>query len=318
MKYNTTFLDTYKKYISKGWYGEAISSATLERWSQNFSAAPQSPKEDFDPQICAHFLLHSLVFYQERHLEAIIVSIVEKLKSQLNQSKEKDLGHRLSEKELEIAWNKYKQESCIIAAAIPTAVGDSAHQACRLWRNISHIKLYAVSQLLDAIEDGKKHIIFVDDFIGTGTKIGNFLTETIIELERSCSFRSVEEVINAYHSSVDFNIAVFASHTKGYERLSQAFSAVRFYFGDLYTEEYDLLSEQCMLYEIFSEYKADIIAYLSEKQQELDADNPYALNLPISFSYGCPNNTLSLYYKTSSEWIRLLTEGHPPIFKSEV
>ena len=52
MKDNKTFLDTYKKYIRKGWSDSILSTPTFERWRGN--SITQSSNE-FDPQLCAHF-----------------------------------------------------------------------------------------------------------------------------------------------------------------------------------------------------------------------------------------------------------------------
>ena len=62
MEYNKSFLDIYRKYIRKGWYENVISSVTLDRWCENFNCDTNEMK--FDPKICAHFLLNSIIFYQ--------------------------------------------------------------------------------------------------------------------------------------------------------------------------------------------------------------------------------------------------------------
>ena len=310
MKYDTTFLDTYKKYVSKGWYDAVISSTTLERWSENFMEDPLSG--DFDPKVCAHFLLNSLVFYQDRQLEAIILSIENKIKSQLNEKGEMAAGYRLSEAQLENLWKTYRQECCIVAGASLEATGDSAHHAARLWRNITGIKTVAISTLVTEIEEHKKkHIIFVDDFIGTGRKMYAFLTENHFPKRDFYGFMNVREVVDRYRNSVDFSVAVFSASDVGVKEISKEFPALAFYYGDLYDAGYDLLSEKCVLYDVFSDHKDRIISYLSRKNRELDADNPFALNLPVSFHGGCPNNSLSLYYKSNRDWVGLLPEGHP-------
>ena len=312
MEYNASYLDTYKKYIGKGWYDNTLSSSTLESWLENFI---KSSPETFDSRICAHFLLASLVFYQDKQLEAIIQSIEGKLKGQLNQSMEQLQGRRLSEEELKTAWEKYKQESYVLPAAAPDTTADSAHAVSRLWRNINHIELGTLPQLVRAIEqEGKKHIIFVDDFIGTGTKMSTFLSKNM----EIYGFQNLLEIIKKNEIYVDFNVAVFAVHAKGLERLSKLPCVLNFYYGDFYDEEYDLLSEQCVLYyDIFAKNRSNIISYLAQKQQELDSTNLYALNLPISFRHGCPNNSLALYYKSTPFWVRLLPESHPPKSKKK-
>lgn len=310
MKYNTTFLDTYKKYIRKGWYDTVISSPNLERWSENFVGTSSS--EDFDPLICAHFLLNSLIFYQDKQLQAIITSIENKIKSQINEEKEQKTGCRLSEDQLELLWEEYKRECCIIAAASPEATGDSAHHASRLWRNTTGIKTVSISQLVEEIvSSNKRHIIFVDDFIGTGTKMYTFLTGDLFPDKEYYGFVNVQEVINAHSASIDFSIATFGCCEVGFNKISEEFPSVTFYYGDFYDAEYDLLSENCVLYDAFLDNKDNIISYLSDKNKELDGTNPYALNLPVAFHHGCPNNSLSLYYKSIPNWMALLPEGHP-------
>ena len=304
MKYNKSFLDTYKKFISKGWYDSVIPTRTLELWCENFS---MSPSDKFDSSVCAFFLLNSLVFYQERQLEAIIVQIQDKIKSELNQKYEELRGYRLSDDEIEGIWKIYKQESFIVTAAIPSQTGDSAYQATRFWRNISGIDIGSIADLSKVInESGKKHIFFVDDFIGTGTKMTKFLSSRIPETKET-----VGDIINRFKDSVDFNIAVFAIYENGKKFILDQFPRVNFYFGDLYTEEYNLISEKCVLYDMFLEEKENIIQYIKDKLKEFNDDNKYALNLPVAFHHGCPNNSLSLYYKSSQNWNKLLSESHP-------
>ena len=79
MKNPKAFLDSYKKYINQGWFGGSFSTIDLDCWVDNFSC--RSSNAEFDPIICAHFLLSSLVFYQDSHMEAIILSIENKIKS---------------------------------------------------------------------------------------------------------------------------------------------------------------------------------------------------------------------------------------------
>ena len=310
MAYNNPFLDTYRNYVNKGWYGNVISHPSLSRWCENFKQVDES--QPFDPKMCAHFLLNALIFYQEKQLKAIILSIEDKIKCQINQTFEKKLKRRLSESELKEYCDEYKSKSCVIAAAKPDAVGDSAHQASRMWRNTIGIETKAVSELKNVItENGKTHIFFVDDFVGTGTKMNSFLTDELFADATLYGFKNVNSIINEYKDSVDFNIAVFALHEKGYNLLSEHISTLNFYYGDMYNDEYDLLSDRCTLFDSFPNDKDNIINYLKTMQNKLDSNNPYALNLPISFYHGCPNNSLSLYYKSNSEWYGLLSESHP-------
>lgn len=310
MEYNNPFIDTYKNYISKGWYGDAISSQKLSRWCENFKKI--DPSQSIDPKICAHFLLNSLIFYQPKQLEAIILSIENKIKSNINRIYETKTGHRLSEIELANYCDEYNKQSCIIAATKPDVVGDSAHYVSRLWRNTVAIETSSVSELKKVIvEKGKTHIFFVDDFIGTGTKMNTFLNDNLFATTESHGFKKVNDIISDYQDSVDFNIAVFALHEQGQTYLSHRYPSLNFYYGDKYNNEYNLISNSCTLFDIFSKEKTEIINYLQLMQTKLDPENPYALNLPLSFQHGCPNNSLSLYYKTNSDWYGLLKESHP-------
>lgn len=159
MEYNKSFLDIYRKYIRKGWYENVISSVTLDRWCENFNCDTNEMK--FDPKICAHFLLNSLIFYQNRQLEAIIVNIQNRIKSELNQKNEQRYGRRLSEDELSKIWTEYKKDCYIISAAYPEDTAGSAHHATRLWRNISGIETGSINNLMNAILN---FIIIVESF----------------------------------------------------------------------------------------------------------------------------------------------------------
>lgn len=315
MEYNKPFLDTYKKFISKGWYDSIISTATLERWCENFS---YDSTDEFDPKICAHFLLESLIFYQEKQIEAIIVQIQDEIKSELNQYQEELLGRRLSETELQELWEEYKKQSYVVAAALPEDTGDSAHQASRMWRNATGIDTGSIVNLIKVIkEENKKHIFFVDDFVGTGTKLKGFLTNHIFPNKSFYGFERVNEVINEFHTTVDFNVAVFALYENGKSEILKDLPQLKFYFGDIYTDEYNLISENCVLYDLFEEHKQGIIEYIKNKVLEFNNNNKYALNLPISFHHGCPNNSLSLYYNSTPNWNKLIPESHPKKHRGE-
>lgn len=308
MNSSKSFIDTYKKYIRKGWYDLKISTPTLERWCDNFAAQPDIT---FDPQICAHFLLNSLIFYQEKQLEAIIIQIQDRIKSEINQSLEESQKRRLSDGELNAIWEDYKKQSCIIAAASPSDVADSAHQAARLWRNIAGIDTGSILDLRKIIEKGnKKHIYFVDDFIGTGTKMNTFLSQRYCESKNNWNFEYINDIINSTKNVVDFNVIVYAIYENGRKTVQDNFPSLNFYYGDMYTDEYNIISDDCVLYDLFEDDKENIIAYINEKLKDFSV-NKYVLYLPISFHHGCPNNSLPLYYVSTSNWCNLLTESHP-------
>lgn len=303
-------LETHKRFINKGWYDSAISIDALERWLNNF---PEPKNDDeFDVRICAKFLLDSIIFYQNRHIIAIIKSLMNQQKSALNEKKEKEYGRRLSEDELKREWEQYIKDSCIIAAAKPEDTGGSAHSIARHWRNKSNIDGEGVINLRKAVrENNKKHIIFVDDFLGTGTKMKRFLSDKIFEVKSLYGFTSVQEFMSENADGVDYSVAVIAMCEEGYDKLSKLFPNIKFLFGDYYSKEYNLTNENFSLYSLYSKDKKEILAYIQEKQNELDPDNKYALNLPVVFSHGCPNNTLALFYKNTSVWTGLFDVTNP-------
>lgn len=302
-------LDIYKKYIRQGWYDNAISFADIECWVDNFEK--DRDQMECDPLICADLLLNALIFYQSKHIPAIIRSIVNRIKARLNQEKQK-AGCRLSEKELEQAWLQYKQECFICSAARPEDAGTSAHQAARDWRNITDIETGTVVQLKKMIlEKGKKHIFFVDDFIGTGSKMYDLFSCDLFPDSNTYGFKKLEDLFEEFEKDVDFNIAVYAICKQGHRNIKEKYSHLFFYFGDYYDERYDLQSSNCVFYDLFEAERNTIIEYIAQKQKELNGDSPYALNLSIGFTHGCPNNTLALYYKSSESWVGLLKETHP-------
>lgn len=303
-------LDTHRRFINKGWYDSTISLDKLEQWLDNFDT-PNS-NDNFDTKICAKFLLDAIVFYQTNHMVAIIDSIINQKKSMLNEIKEKELGRRLSETELQTEWEQYTSECYIVAAAKPEDAGGSAHNAVRHWRNHTGIEGGTVASLRNAVvQQNKKHIFFVDDFIGTGSKMEKFLTNELFPDKNTYGFLTIKEFMEDHHDGIDYNIAVFALYEKGYNHLRDLFKDTNFYYGEFYDKSYDLCSEESPLYDLYEEEKAHIVAYLRTKQAELDSDNKYALNLPIAFTHGCPNNTLALYYKQIPNWADLFQETNP-------
>ena len=306
MNDNKQFLDTYKKYINKGWYSESISTARLDNWTSNF---PNNNINGFNPILCAKFLLDSLIYYQEKHTRAIITSIESKILSSFNQRLHLIKGRRIEEDELKRLWISYKDQCLFIAAADSGLTGDSAHQISRLWRNTTTMSVVGIERIEDEISNnGKRHIFFVDDFIGTGSKMIKFLSEPLYL--KIAGEDSISKFIDS-HPMCDFNIAVIAIHQAGLKKISSAFPNLELFYGDYYDSEYDLISDECILYDLFGEDKNSIISYLSTKQNELDYNNPYSLNLPIAFQHGCPNNSLSLYHSEESNWKKLLDKSNP-------
>lgn len=302
-------LDIYKKYIRQGWYDNSISFTDIECWVDNFEKDQEQMM--CDPLVCADLLLNALIFYQSKHIPAIIKSIKNRIKARLNQEKQKS-GRRLSENELEQAWLQYKKECFICSASHPEDAGTSAHQATRDWRNTTGMETGTVVQLRKAIlEDGKKHIIFVDDFIGTGSKMKKFLTCDLFPDANTYGFQKITDLLSEFSSDVDFNIAVYAICKQGFQNINGEYNQISLYYGDYYDEQYDLQSSNCIFYDLFEAERNTLIQYISKKQKELNGDNPYALNLSIGFTHGCPNNTLALYYKTNETWVGLLKETHP-------
>lgn len=302
-------LDIYKKYISQGWYDNTISFADIECWVDNFEKDREHM--ECDPLVCADLLLNALIFYQSKHIPAIIRSIENRIKSRLNQEKQK-LGYRLSENELAQAWCQYKQECFICSAARPEDAGTSAHQAARDWRNITDIETGTVVQLKRAmLEKGKKHIFFVDDFIGTGSKMLTLFSCDLFPDANTYGFQKIKDLFEEFKNDVDFNIAVYAICKQGRRNIKEEYDHLFFYFGDLYDEQYDLQSNNCVFYDMFDAERNTITEYITNKQRELNGDHQYALNLPIAFTHGCPNNTLALYYKSNENWVGLLKETHP-------
>jgi hypothetical protein len=307
---NSGYLKAYIKNNSYGWYGSELSGNDIERWVGNFRK-PHGADEGFDPQECAHFLLSSVIFYQQKHCKAIINGIVSKIKSTLHQELEWHEGKRVSEQAYSQAWNAYVKKCLVLPAAKQDDEGSSAQQAVRMWRN-TDIDTGSVVELKRALdEDNKRHIFFVDDFIGTGSRMSGFLSDNLFPQKAGYGFLTIRELIEQYSGSVDFNIAVFALHTQGQSRLNTEFPQIKLYSGDEYDEQYNILAEDCVLYEAFKRDRASIMAYISSKQEELHPDNPYKLNLPVVFNDGCPNNTLSLYYCEKPSWAKLFPLGHP-------
>lgn len=310
MAYDNRYIDKYKKYITQGWYSNTISSDILDVWNSNFVSGTKD-SNDFDPKICAHYLLNSLIFYQDKHLESIIMGILNKIISNINQNEEQRLGRRLSEEELKLLWDKYKSETCIIPASNPNDVSDSAYQAARLWRNCTGIHTESISQLANIIKS-KKHIIFVDDMIGTGKKISNFLNNQMIESSiHTQGNKELYRFINDLNVDIDFSIAVFAIYCEGKKKLEDNYPILKCYYGDYYNEDYNLMSNNCIFFDLFEDNKEYIIKYIKDKISNLDYNEEYVRNLPISFHYGCPNNSLPLYYISSDKWKNLLPESHP-------
>lgn len=309
MDYNNRYTDRYKKFITQGWYDNSFSSENLDVWNNNFTVRLTSIP-NFDPKICAHFLLDSLVFYQERQLEALIYSITNKIKTMINQEEQRKIGKRLSDQELNACWNEYKSKMCIIPAAESYDVSSSAYQMCRIWRNEVGIDTLSIEKLPSVIGE-KSHVFFADDFIGTGKKINKFFESQLLQTLDGDIL--LKDFMNKEKNKVDFNVSVFAIYYEGYELVNTNYPYISCYYGDFYNSQYNMASNECVFYDEFEENKSQIIKYIEAKNKELNYNKDYVRNLPIAFHHGCPNNSSPLYYASNDNWRNLLKESHPNI-----
>lgn len=293
LKRSIDFIDKYKRFIDKGWIVK-ISKSKLDRWINNFG----------DNLDCAHFLLDALVFYKESQIISIIKELQNVMQSQLYSELQSKNPVRLCDKELFNFWEVFIKKTCLIAVAKPDNAAGSGHQALRLWRDNSRFVNASIIKLEENISAGCNNIFFVDDFIGTGTRIDQFLSDNILDV--NFHPHNVIDVV-AKHPEIKFGVITFVAYKKSLETLMNKYPNINFISSEIFDNTYNLLSEDCLFFADFEDEKKSIIEYIREKKACIKTSNDYALNLSLAFEYGFPNNSLELYWTEEIEnWCNLI------------
>lgn len=295
LKEDKSFVDKYKIFVDKSWFVK-IKKSKMDRWVNNFE----------ENLCCAHFLLNALILYKDPQIIAIISELQNVMQSQLYSELQQKKPIRINEKELFDLWGLFVKETCLIAVVKPDSNSGSGHQAIRLWRDNSRFIEATVIKLEEKILEGYKNIFFVDDFIGTGKRINDFLSDNIIN--KNSHSQNVYDIVQKYQN-VKFGVITFAAYKNTIDALKTKYQNINFLSSEIFDDSYDLLSENCRFFTCFEKEKNNIRSYIKEKRKSMKKNNDYALNLSIAFEYGFPNNSLELYWSDQNQiddWCELM------------
>lgn len=156
----------------------------------------------------------------------------------------------------------------------------------RIKKNVVIEKDYA--RIVEYSVSDFQHIIFIDDFVGSGRTFVKECKKTI----NKGKFSSLEEWINEneFKSSVLLSCIMM---NEGYDYIKKNLENILI-FSDFRDKIFDSDNSPLDFYEEKEKVKALVKKYDTNKDYNLGFENSQAV---VSFFYGPPNNTLGLFWK---------------------
>lgn len=293
----------YKNYILYNWWTH-LDNRDIDGWLKNFG----------DRESIGRLILDNTIFYTEEQMKSYTLNIVNQLKTELYEREMQKLKGKYQDDDyFNEKWKEYKKTIKIIPADTEEEAGGSQHLVARKYRSCLGGETTAkVGSIQKECENGVRELIFVDDFSGTGKQMDDFLSTQVSVQEKEIQIGRLTE----YFPKVKVSVAVYVIHKEALKRLEK-FKAINVRYVDLVDEDLNLLNENCVIYRGKDKNEVqEIIKYLTDLRSRLIEEQPeyrklaeYALNIPVVFEHGCPNNTfLPLFAKTPT-WKQLFRRG---------
>lgn len=288
--------------INKGFFEPISEYQTVRNWIDQF------PKDSLTP----FFLLDSLIILNRAQVEAALVNILEKIKSQIYRN-----NPTASDSDLFSIFENHISHSVFVCACTQDNMASGAPETTRILRNVvgEQFQESSVEKIcLNIVERGIEHVYIIDDFVGTGETISKQIKKTYLCEKCICGYDNNKCSIfcaSKHHTEVDFTVVSVIQHVAGKEKLRQEHSKINTVTAYEIDESYSLLSENCIVVRD-SEYLDRIIAEIkSVSEKNGIIDSPYSLSLSIGISGGFPNNSLALFWwaKTAT-WKPLVPRQH--------
>lgn len=296
-KYKDYISDLAHTFARDTRYGRNITEEKITNWINNF------PKDSIVP----YALLRTLSVITDEQIKACVHYIVQQIKASLYFS-----HPELSDAELSDLFREHFRASTFICACKLGDAASSASKIGRVYRDVlkSYFSESSAEKICNSISQGTiEHVYIIDDFVGTGSQMKDFFSFTSIPEQCTRGFVSARcsvECLIRQHPNVEFTIAAIVAHETGCKQLIEAYPNLKFLYAYKINDDYNLLLEQCALYDANID-KQKCCAEISELKKKYEMESKYPLNVPFGFENKFPNNALELFWWTKHpEWTPLL------------
>lgn len=283
--YTGTIIDRSHSLINAGIWG-GISVDDLRNWLTNFT--------DSVERFFAARILDALVYRSKTQTESLIVDLFQRALPLIDQDAE--------------VWEDVLRQlkSCPVRLVPVICENDppskSGPSVVRLVKR--HLKFndqwLANPQALSSAKHSKaEHIVFIDDFLGTGYQFKRFLRKE----------RPLEKIRNAR-----FTYAPLVAHQRGLDELRKVCPSIRLAPVEVVNDDYNLFAEKPDG-QIDPENSAAATRSFYEKflvKKKLDKLGRRSLGygklgLCLGFEHGTPNSSLPILWLNKNGFIPLLT-----------
>lgn len=270
---------------------EGIRQDRLEVWLDKIHAYTQR-------KILAACLLDSLVYRSRDQFNALIRSLFfESARFRDSQAFDDDLVKRLcsaTDPSIRIA-------PVIGLDAPPTKSGPYVLRvAARMFRFRDDWLIWP-QNIATHLPESLEHLIFIDDFCGTGKQFTDFLKSHQVDK------------LHQERPALRISYLVAAAHTEGIKKIAEKYPFVEVFCADRLTNEHNFFSEAS-----FDHYKVPELAQAVWQDYDRAVTDAHIagrvansagfgkLGISYAFYHSTPNNTLPIFWKNSDRWAPLL------------
>lgn len=269
-----------------------IDSST---WLKNFSESEQP---------YALNLLNVFLYYNDALIDALLKGTMQNL-SEIVVPRAADFA------EARVQWSSFLHDLVITYVEgekpSPTDSGYIFARKARQVLGISENQIKAPAEALQLmIDDPRRAVIFVDDFVGSGNQIiDTWKREYVLGSAKSQSFRSV-----ATPCTRIFYIPVIAT-TYGLSRLQSSCENLNTYPAHELSDDYSLISPNSVLWP--DHLKPHAVEFLHEASVRAGITSDQAMNwrgfhnlgLSVAFEHSVPDATIPLFWWNRKGWFPL-------------
>lgn len=292
------WMESVKKKIkfmsNQVWNG--LNWSDIEIFLNNFK------KED---EVVGWVLLDMLIYYSSEQEQSLISNLMRLLKRDIwmNTGMAKQ---NLSSQSISLELQEIYKKMCLI----PVDDSDPSASAFSLTpqfkksedvpKTIKFIDLYDLPLML-ALK--YQYFVFYDDLIGTGHQFSTFWNEKRFGKNHKIKIKDLAEK----NPNAVFYYLALGGCEKGVELLKSEIPNLKLIVSEYFPKCYDVFCDKNEYWELNPDKKDIVLAYIRNKEKELNSRSRFSENLSVLFQHGRASNTvLSLYwYNKSGDWEKL-------------
>jgi hypothetical protein len=274
------------------WAG--LSHVGLQTWLQNFVSSVE--------RYFAACVLDALIYRSDQQTIAMMEQMLDRVMPDLiriyppSTAPQHDWG-RLLQRSKKRSDPRIRLIPVIRTEDPPTKSGPLIARMYRRHLHLDDSWMIWPWQMKLAVADGVTAVVFIDDFLGTGSQFSRFVKQ----------FEITAELKNVY--------AVYAplvAHRTGVERLAAEFPSIRVCAVEILDSQYGLFSAESMYFKDGINSPASAHHFYEELIAERlpEINTRYrtgfgGLELAYSFQHATPNNCLPILWHQSDKWTPL-------------